>query len=207
MADTNISKAQLESSGRCIRRQGVDGTVMTKGHRYREILTVLTRRGVGVVDDELIKHEAGDRARAEQLRRALEELGTTFIKLGQVLSTRSDLLSEVYRAELVKLQDNVPALPKDIIAEVIREDLGSTPDKIFSLFDQVPLASASIAQVHAARLFDGRDVVVKVRKPGVAELVRSILKFWQTSSMDGLGAFQSSTNTTPVVSSQRLATH
>jgi predicted unusual protein kinase regulating ubiquinone biosynthesis (AarF/ABC1/UbiB family) len=59
--------------------------MMTKGQRYREILTVLARRGVGVVDDEFIKHEAGDHARAEQLRRAFEELGTTFIKLGQVL--------------------------------------------------------------------------------------------------------------------------
>jgi ubiquinone biosynthesis protein len=63
--------------------------MMTKGQRYREILAVLARHGVGVVDDEFIKHEAGDQARAEQLRRAFEELGTTFIKLGQVLSTRS----------------------------------------------------------------------------------------------------------------------
>jgi ubiquinone biosynthesis protein len=145
---------------------------MTKGQRYREILAVLARRGVGVVDDELIKHEAGDQARAEQLRRAFEELGTTFIKLGQVLSTRSDLLPEVYRTELVKLQDDVPALPEGVIADVIREDLKALPDKVFSYFDLVPLGSASIAQVHAARLFDGREVVVKVRKPGVAERVR-----------------------------------
>ena len=146
--------------------------MITKRERYREILAVLARHGIGVVDDELLKHEAGDRARAEHLRRACEELGTMFIKLGQVLSTRTDLLPEVYRAELAKLQDEVPPLPEHVIADVIREDLGAPPDKIFAFFDQTPLASASIGQVHVAKLFDGREVVVKVRKPGVAELVQ-----------------------------------
>jgi ubiquinone biosynthesis protein len=87
-------------------------------------LAVLARHGIGVVDDELIKHQAGDRARAEHLRRACEELGTMFIKLGQMLSTRSDLLPEAYRTELAKLQDEVAPLPADAIADVIREDLG-----------------------------------------------------------------------------------
>jgi ubiquinone biosynthesis protein len=146
--------------------------MITKRERYREILTVLARHGIGIVEDELIKHEAGDRARAEHLRRAFEELGTMFIKLGQVLSTRTDLLPEVYRAELAKLQDEVPPLPEHVIADVIREDLEAPPDKIFAFFDQTPLGSASIGQVHAAQLFDGRDVVVKVRKPGVDELVK-----------------------------------
>ncbi len=146
--------------------------MITKRERYREILVVLARHGIGVVDDELFKHEAGDRARAEHLRRACEELGTMFIKLGQVLSTRTDLLPEVYRAELAKLQDEVPPLPEHVIADVIREDLGAPPDRIFAFFDQTPLASASIGQVHVAQLFDGREVVVKVRKPGVDELVQ-----------------------------------
>ncbi len=145
---------------------------ISKSERYREILSVLVRHGIGVVDDEFIKHEAGDRARAEHLRRACEELGTMFIKLGQMLSTRSDLLPEAYRTELAKLQDEVAPLPADAIAEVIREDLGGLPDKLFAFFDVKPLGSASIGQVHAARLSDGREVVLKVRKPGVDELVR-----------------------------------
>ncbi len=146
--------------------------MITKSKRYREILAVLGRHGIGVVDDQFVKHEAGDRARAEHLRRACEELGTMFIKLGQLLSTRGDLLPDAYRTELAKLQDEVASLPADAIAAVIREDLGAPPDKLFASFNLEPLGSASIGQVHAARLFDGRDVVLKVRKPGVDELVQ-----------------------------------
>jgi ubiquinone biosynthesis protein len=145
--------------------------MVTKSQRYREILVVLARHGIGVADDHFIKHEAGDRARAEHLRRACEELGTLFIKLGQVLSTRGDLLHDAYRTELAKLQDEVVPLPATAIAEVIREDLGAPPDQLFAFFDLKPMGSASIGQVHAARLRDGRDVVLKVRKPGVDELV------------------------------------
>jgi len=146
--------------------------MISKTQRYREILGVLTRHGIGIVDDEFIKHEAGDRARAEHLRQALDELGTMFIKLGQMLSTRGDLLPDAYRGELAKLQDEVSPLPADVIAAVIKEDLGAGPEQIFVFFDSRPLGSASIAQVHAARLSDGREVVIKVRKPGVDELVQ-----------------------------------
>ena len=146
--------------------------VITKSERYREILATLARHGIGVVDDEFIKHEAGDRARAEHLRRACEELGTMFVKLGQMLSTRGDLLPEAYRTELAKLQDEVVPVPSNVITGVIREDLGAAPDKLFAFFDVQPLGSASIGQVHAAQLFDGRDVVLKVRKPCVEQLVQ-----------------------------------
>ena len=81
-------------------------------------------------------------------------------------------LPEAYRTELAKLQDEVAPLPAKAIADVIQEDLGGPPDKLFAFFDVKPLGSASIGQVHAARLSDGRDVVLKVRKPGVDELVR-----------------------------------
>jgi ubiquinone biosynthesis protein len=141
-------------------------TAISKSERYREILAVLARHGIGVVDDRFIKHEAGNRARAEHLRLACEALGTMFIKLGQMLSTCSDLLPEEYRTELAKLQDEVAPLPAKAIANVIEEDLGGPPDKLFAFFDVKPLGSASIGQVHAARLSDGRDVVLKVRKPG-----------------------------------------
>lgn len=146
--------------------------MISKAERYREILGVLARHGIGIVDDELIKHEAGEQARAEHLRRACEELGTLFIKLGQALSTRGDLLPDAYREELAKLQDEVVPVPASVIAEVIREDLGAPPEQLFASFDLKPLGSASIGQVHAARLHDQREVVVKVRKPGVDDLVR-----------------------------------
>jgi ubiquinone biosynthesis protein len=146
--------------------------MITKSVRYREILAVLARHGIGVVDDQFVKHEAGDRARAEHVRRACEELGTMFIKLGQMFSTRGDLLPDAYRTELAKLQDEVAPLPANAIADIIREDLGASPDRLFASFDMEPLGSASIGQVHAARLLDGRDAVLKVRKPGVDELVR-----------------------------------
>ena len=146
--------------------------MITKAERYREILGVLARHGIGIVDDQFIKHEAGDRARAEHLRRACEELGTMFIKLGQALSTRGDLLPDAYRTELAKLQDDVAPLPTNAITDVIQQDLGKPPGDLFAFFDLKPLGSASIGQVHAARLFDGREVVLKVRKPGVDELVQ-----------------------------------
>jgi len=146
--------------------------MVTKSERYREILDVLARHGIGVVDDEFVKHRDGDQVRAEHLRRACEELGTMFIKLGQALSTRGDLLPDAYRKELAKLQDEVVPVPANLIADVIRDDLGTPPDQLFASFDLKPLGSASIGQVHAARLFDGREVVIKVRKPGVDELVQ-----------------------------------
>lgn len=146
--------------------------MITKSERYREILGVLARHGIGVADDRFLRHEAADQARAEHLRRACEDLGPMFIKLGQLLSTRGDLLPDPYRAELGKLQDEVPPLPANAIVDVIGEDLGAPPDQLFAFFDVKPLGSASIGQVHAARLFDGRHVVLKVRKPRVDELVR-----------------------------------
>lgn len=145
---------------------------ITRRQRYREIVAVLARHGFGLVDDRVLKHETKEQARAEHLRLACEELGTLFIKLAQVLSTRSDILPPAYRTELAKMQDDVPPMPTALIAAVIEEDLRATPAAVFSQFDEAPLGSASIGQVHAARLADGREVVVKVRKPGVDEIVR-----------------------------------
>jgi ubiquinone biosynthesis protein len=144
----------------------------SKDERYREILATLARHGFGAIEDHFVADDAErERSRAERLRQACEELGTMFIKLGQMLSTRGDLLPEAYRLELAKLVDNVPPLPAGVITQVIREELGAAPEAIFAVFDPEPLASASIGQVHTARLVDGRDVIVKVRKPGVEMLV------------------------------------
>jgi ubiquinone biosynthesis protein len=145
----------------------------SKDERYREIVAALARHGFGAIGDHFVGDgDERERSRAERLRLACEELGTMFIKLGQMLSTRGDLLPEAYRLELAKLVDDVPPLPAAVITQVILEDLGAAPDAIFAFFDPVPLASASIGQVHTARLVDGRDVVVKVRKPGVETLVQ-----------------------------------
>jgi ubiquinone biosynthesis protein len=137
----------------------------TKGARYRQIMGTLARHGIGTV------LAGGDASRARHAREACEELGTTFIKLAQVLSTRADLLPESYRDELRKLQDSVEPIPAAEVMQIIREELGASPDDLFAFFDRQATASASIGQVHAARLSDGREVMVKVRKPGVEDVV------------------------------------
>jgi predicted unusual protein kinase regulating ubiquinone biosynthesis (AarF/ABC1/UbiB family) len=105
---------------------------------------------------------------AVAFREALEELGTTFVKLGQLLSSRPDLLPDVYIDELGRLVDDVQALPFEPLREVIAEDIGL---EHFVSIDERPLASASIAQIHAALLKSGREVVVKVRRPGIVDAV------------------------------------
>jgi ubiquinone biosynthesis protein len=110
-------------------------------------------------------------SRAERLRLALEELGPIFVKFGQLLSTRRDLLPVDIADELAKLQDRVPPFPGDIARELIEEALGNPVAKLFGSFDETPLAAASIAQVHAATLIDGRAVVVKVLRPGMREMI------------------------------------
>jgi ubiquinone biosynthesis protein len=117
-----------------------------------------------------------DPARPVHLRIALEQLGTTAIKLGQILSTRADLLSPAYIAELAKLRDRVPAVPAATIRAEIEREFGMPVAESFAWFDDRPLASASIGQVHAARLPSGEEVVVKIRKPGVAEQVEVDLR-------------------------------
>lgn len=111
----------------------------------------------------------------EHLRMALEEMGTTFIKLGQILSTRADLLPPEYLAELTKLQDAAPAVAFEAIHKALLAELGQPLESLFAKFDPEPLAAASIGQAHAATLLDGTDVVVKVRRPGVVEQVEEDL--------------------------------
>jgi ubiquinone biosynthesis protein len=134
---------------------------LTKVARRTNLLRVL--REVGVVGGKPATREA-----AVRFREALEELGTTFVKLGQLLSSRPDLLPDVYIDELSKLVDDVPALPFAPLKAVIAEDIGL---EHFASIDEEPLASASIGQIHAALLKSGREVVVKVRRPGILEQV------------------------------------
>ena len=112
---------------------------------------------------------------AERLREALETLGPTFIKLGQMLSTRRDLLPDHITHELAKLQDSVPPFPSNVARQIIEAALGKTLDAIFSRFDDQPAAAASIAQVHFGQLLDGREVAIKVRRPGLQWIIEQDL--------------------------------
>lgn len=119
-------------------------------------------------------------SRPEHVRRALEELGPTFIKLGQIVSTRADLLPVAYQAELAKLQDAAPPLKTGVVTSVIESEFGRPVDEVFASFDPVPLAAASIGQVHAATLRDGTPVVVKVQRPGVVDQIEQDLQILRT---------------------------
>ena len=158
--------------------------------RSRQIIGVLTRHGmdwmmeqIGLASQRSFPHRSENRrlagpplTQAEHLRLALGELGGAFVKLGQLLSTRPDLIPHEYAVELAKLQDDAPAVPFEEIRQVILQDLGQDPKKIFARFESKPLASASIAQVHLARLQNGDEVVVKIQRPGIFLLIEQDLE-------------------------------
>ncbi|HUG02815.1 MAG TPA: ubiquinone biosynthesis regulatory protein kinase UbiB [Steroidobacteraceae bacterium] len=119
-------------------------------------------------------------SRGERLRRALEDLGPIFVKFGQVVSTRRDLLPADIADELAKLQDRVPPFPGEAARARIEEALGRPVAELFRTFDVTPLAAASIAQVHTATLEDGREVVVKVLRPDMREMIERDLEVLHT---------------------------
>jgi ubiquinone biosynthesis protein len=167
-----------------------DGNWLVTAHldRYRVIAETLARHGLGALlgrvglGSEGSSGPTGDPAHpqahldphasmAVHLRRALEELGPTFVKLGQLLSTRSELLPPIYVAELARLQDSLTPVPAELVRAVLEAELGGPVEDTFSHFEDVPLATASIGQAHAAALLDGTEVVVKIRRPGAVEQV------------------------------------
>jgi ubiquinone biosynthesis protein len=156
--------------------------------RYRNIVRVLFKYGFDNILEYLNLSQFVARSRrllrreesqiallspAERMRLALEELGPTFIKLGQLLSTRPDVIPKAYVDEFAKLQDSVPSFSEEEVRAQVRRELRAGIEELFSSFDLQPLAAASIAQVHRARLLTGEEVAVKVRRPGVVELVES----------------------------------
>jgi len=120
------------------------------------------------------------RSRGERLRDALQTLGPVFVKFGQMLSTRRDLLPPDIASALAELQDRVKPFPGHIAKEIVERDLDATVEKLFSEFADEPMASASVAQVHPARLKTGEDVVVKVIRPGIDKVIEQDLKLMMT---------------------------
>jgi len=160
--------------------------------RYRHIMSVLIKYGfeevAGLVarrfrvglgskgiptnrSEEMLQVSA-----ARRLRMAMEELGPTFIKLGQLLSTRPDLIPAEFVEEFERLQDQVTPERPEIIREEIRRQLGAYPEELFAAFEVEPIAAASIAQVHRVRLKDGRIGAMKIRRPGIVKVIRTELE-------------------------------
>lgn len=159
--------------------------------RYRQIVEILLRHGLGYLVGnaplprlkpfEALKAEANREKYSpqEHLRLALEEMGPVAVKLGQTLATREDLTPESYRRELAKLQDSTAPVDGETIVQVVESELGAGVDTLFARFDRTPLASASLGQAHAAVLQDGREVVLKIRRPGVVDQVEQDLEILQ----------------------------
>lgn len=152
-------------------------------HRFREIITILIKygltdfvkvlrldRSLSIVRKLLMRSKKPDLqsySKWERVRMAIEELGPTFIKLGQLMSNRNDMLPEALLEELIVLQDKCPPLPEDVVRKVIRKEFGKPVEAVFTAFEWTPVASASIAQVHRAALPGGQPVAVKIQRPGI----------------------------------------
>jgi ubiquinone biosynthesis protein len=150
---------------------------VARGRRYLSIVSAIRRHGLLSTFSRrnhatTLEHaHARERHVGVQLSHFMEESGGVFVKLGQVLSTRADVLGERAAEQLSVLQDRVAPADHAAVERLLRAELGRAPDEVFARFDLVPLAAASIGQVHRARLRSGPEVVVKVQRPGVEELV------------------------------------
>lgn len=151
---------------RVLVRHGLDDIVLAT-HLFRPIGFLRH-----VLPWNWVRREELALSRGERIRLALEDLGPIFVKFGQMLSTRRDLLPDDIALELAKLQDRVPSFPGTEARSIIEKAYAQPLDAVFAAFSTEPLASASIAQVHAARLLNGREVVVKVLRPGIEKVIR-----------------------------------
>lgn len=155
-------------------RRDLSGRI-ARTRRYLQILRIAIRHGLGPYLRGRRRpgreNAAGQADLARSLRLALDEAGVTFVKLGQVLSTRSDVIPASVALELSRLQDQVSPAAWPQIELVLTHELGAPPHQVFAEFGEEPLAAASVAQVYPARLADGEQVVVKVQRPGIASVV------------------------------------
>ena len=161
--------------------------------RYRDIAITLIRNGFGMVVEEtgiaqflslpqrlfFEKKEKASKSVGERIRIVLEELGPTFVKLGQIASTRRDLIPEEIIRELEKLQDHVPPFSFQEVREIVQNELGEEIENIFLHFEDVPLAAASIGQVHRATLRNGEQVAVKIQRPNITTVIETDLEILQ----------------------------
>jgi ubiquinone biosynthesis protein len=170
-----------------IRKLGAIGRTYRHLNRYHRILRVLFKYGFNDLVDRLHidqylesglqminrkpREQISRLSRPERLRLVFEELGPTFIKLGQLLSTRPDLIPPDFLDELAKLQDAIPPFADEEVRAIFQEELGCSPEELFHYFDAEPLAAASIGQVHRARMDNGAEVVVKVQRPGIENVI------------------------------------
>ncbi len=170
-----------------IRKIGLVNRTYRHINRYRQIITVLIKYGFGdlVSETNLAKYinlgkkfipwkkdkKTESLSRWERVRKVLEELGPTFIKLGQIMSNRPDLLPKELIYELEKLQDSVPQFSGKDAQKLVENELGKPIYEIFKNFETCPIASASVSQVHRAELIDGEEIVVKVQRPGIEHII------------------------------------
>ena len=144
--------------------------------RFNKIMFILTSQGFGYLFDRtkfLKKKQVKEHANPKRLRKTLEKLGPTFIKLGQILSVRPDLLPKEYIKELGSLQDEVPQFPFEKAEKTIEKELRKPINKLFKDFNKEPIASASISQVYKAKLPNNKIVAVKVQRPDVKETMKT----------------------------------
>ncbi len=139
---------------------------------------LLSLQGVQLEDGALPEGDESA-SKAKAFRERLVELGPAYIKLGQILSTRPDMIPPSYIEELEHLQDSVPPMPLEEVHKTIEAELGAKVNKLFGSFDETPLGTASLGQVHAATLRDGRDVVVKVQRPGIREVLADDIEYFR----------------------------
>ncbi|MFG2087558.1 ABC1 kinase family protein [Spirillospora sp. NPDC048824] len=146
---------------------------MARTRRYWRITFIFLRHGLGPYLRGRARPTSpeGRERLARELTQALEQAGVAFVKLGQVMSTRRDVLPPEFVSELGRLQDRAAPVPWPEIERVIQEELGAPPEDVFAAFDRTPLAAASVAQVHTATLRSGEDVVVKIQRPGIRSVV------------------------------------
>lgn len=162
--------------------------------RYRDIIMSLSRNGFGFIIEELglseilsypkrlfwdDRQELQNKTAAERVRLFLEELGPTFVKIGQIASTRRDIIPSEFIKELEKLQDKVPHFSFAEVKQIIEQELGESIEEIFTQFHETPLAAASIGQVHGAVVRSGESVAVKIQRPGIRKIIETDLEILQ----------------------------
>ena len=142
---------------------------------------IIDQRRLREITRVLLKHKIQSGLNPEKVRKIAEDLGPTFVKIGQILSMRDDIIPLAYCEELKKLRLNVAYMPFNVVKEQVEKATGKSLNELFKSVDEEPLGSASIGQVHKATLLDGNDVVFKVMRPGIYQMVESDLRLFKTA--------------------------